>query len=122
MKTCRSESEVPVPRKHIKHVPERTCIVCRQKRPKWELVRIVRTPQGVLEIDNRGKKAGRGAYLCKTQDCFESGLKRKKLEYALKVEIGPEQRAGLLEYCKTLLAGGSGVGHRSELHSEGACE
>jgi predicted RNA-binding protein YlxR (DUF448 family) len=113
---------MPVAQRHTKHVPERTCIVCRRKRPKWELVRIVRTPQGALEIDNRGKKAGRGAYLCRTQDCFESGLKRKRLEYALKVEIGPEQRAGLLEYSKTLLAGSSVVEHRSELHSEGACE
>jgi predicted RNA-binding protein YlxR (DUF448 family) len=110
---------VSVTRKHIKHVPERTCIVCRQKRPKWELVRIVRTPQGTLEIDNRGKKAGRGAYLCRTQDCFESGLKRKKLDYALKVEIGPEQRAGLLEHCKTLLTGVSSAEHRSELISKG---
>ena len=86
------------------------------------MVRVVRTPQGTLEIDNRGKKAGRGAYLCRTQDCFESGLKRKSLEYALKVEIGPEQRAGLLEYSKTLLTGGSGKEHCSELHIEGACE
>ncbi len=112
---------MPVTQKHIKHVPERTCIVCRQKRPKWELVRIVRTPQGTLEIDNRGKKAGRGAYLCRTQDCFESGLKRKKLEYALKVEIDPEQRALLLEYSKTLLTGDSSIERRSELHTEGAC-
>jgi predicted RNA-binding protein YlxR (DUF448 family) len=88
---------MPVTQKRPKHVPERTCIVCRRKRPKWELVRIVRTPQGALEIDNRGKKAGRGAYLCRTQDCFESGLKRKRL-----------------------LTGG--VEHRSELRSEGACE
>ncbi len=112
---------MPVTRSHTKHIPERTCIVCRQKRPKWELVRIVRTPQGALEIDNRGKKAGRGAYLCRTVDCLESGLRHKRLEYALKVEIGPEQRAGLLEYCKTLLAGGNSVERRSELHIEGAC-
>jgi predicted RNA-binding protein YlxR (DUF448 family) len=110
---------MPVTQSHTKHIPERTCIVCRQKRPKWELVRIVRTPQGALEIDNRGKKAGRGAYLCRTQDCFESGLKRKKLEYALKVEIGPEQRTQLLEYCKTLLMGGSSVERRSDLISKG---
>jgi predicted RNA-binding protein YlxR (DUF448 family) len=113
---------MPVTQKRPKHVPERTCIVCRQKRPKWELVRIVRTPQGALEIDNRGKKAGRGAYLCRTRDCFESGLKRKRLEYALKVELGPEQRAGLLEYSKRLLTVGNGGKHGAELRVEGACE
>lgn len=90
------------PQKHTKRVPERTCVACRQKRPKWELVRIVRTPLGTLEIDSRGKKAGRGAYLCKLQSCWEVGLTKKRLEHALKVEIGPEQRTGLLEFSKTL--------------------
>lgn len=88
--------------KSTKHVPERTCIACRQKRPKWEMVRIVRTPEGNLEIDSRGKKAGRGAYLCKQQSCWEAGLMKKRLEHALKAEIGLEQRSGLLEYSKTL--------------------
>lgn len=85
-----------------KHVPERTCIACREKRPKWELVRIVRTPQGGLEIDPRGKKAGRGAYLCKRQECWEIGLKRKRLQYALKSEIVSGQRAELIAYSKDM--------------------
>jgi predicted RNA-binding protein YlxR (DUF448 family) len=110
------------PQKRPKHVPERTCIVCRQKRPKWEMVRIVRTPQGTLEIDNRGKKAGRGAYLCRTKDCWEAGLAKKKLEYALKTEISSEQRAELVEYSKTLPPSGKEVVRHSELHGEGACE
>jgi len=86
------------------------------------MVRIVRTPQGTLEIDNRGKKAGRGAYLCRTQDCWEAGLAKKRLEHALKTEISSEQRAELLEYSKTLLTAGKEVVQPSELHSEGACE
>lgn len=85
-----------------KPVPERTCIACREKRPKWELVRIVRTPQGGLEIDPRGKKAGRGAYLCRRQECWEIGLKRKRLQYALKVEIVSGQRAELIAYSKSM--------------------
>lgn len=85
-----------------KHVPQRTCMACRQKRPKWELVRIVRTPQGAIEIDPRGKKAGRGAYLCRLQDCWETGLKKKRLEHALKTTFISEQRAGLLEYGESL--------------------
>jgi predicted RNA-binding protein YlxR (DUF448 family) len=86
------------------------------------MVRIVRTPQGTLEIDNRGKKAGRGAYLCKAQDCWEAGLTKKRLEYALKIEISSGQRAELLEYSKTLLTAGKEVVRHSELHGEGACE
>jgi predicted RNA-binding protein YlxR (DUF448 family) len=86
------------------------------------MVRIVRTPQGTLEIDNRGKKAGRGAYLCRTQDCWEAGLTKKRLGYALKTEISPEQHAELLEYSKTLLTSGKEVVRHSELHGEGACE
>jgi predicted RNA-binding protein YlxR (DUF448 family) len=91
-----------VSQKHAKHVPERTCIACRQKRPKWELIRIVRTVTGGLEIDLRGKKTGRGAYLCKQQECWEIGLKKKKLAQALKSEIRADQRTELMEYSKTL--------------------
>jgi hypothetical protein len=86
------------------------------------MVRIVRTPQGTLEIDNRGKKAGRGAYLCRTQDCWEAGLTKKRLGYALKTEISSEQRAELLEYSRTLLKAGKEVARHPELHGEGACE
>jgi predicted RNA-binding protein YlxR (DUF448 family) len=90
--------------KRPKHVPERTCLACQCKRPKWELVRIVRTPQGTLEIDSRGKKAGRGAYLCKMRGCWELGLQKKRLAQALKIEISPKQHAELLEYGRTFPA------------------
>jgi len=110
------------PQKRPKHVPERTCIICRKKRPKWEMVRIVRTPQGTLEIDNRGKKAGRGAYLCRTRDCWESGLTKKRLEHALKTEISSEQRAELLEYGKVFFIPGKDTERQPELHREGARE
>ena len=110
------------PQKRPKHVPERTCIVCRRKRPKWEMVRIVRTPQGSLEIDNRGKKAGRGAYLCKTSVCWESGLAKKRLEHALKTEVNSGQRAELLEYGKAFLITGEETERHAEPHCEGACE
>ena len=99
--------------KRPEHVPERTCIACREKRPKWEMVRVVRTPRGSLEIDTRGKKAGRGAYLCRRQECWEIGLKRKKLQHALKSEIVSEQCAELMEYSKGLpeLVGETGISH-----------
>ena len=111
-----------VGQKHAKRVPERTCIACRQKKPKWEMVRIVRTPQGILEIDNRGKKAGRGAYLCRLQGCWEAGLTKKRLEHALKMEIGSEQRKGLMEYYRTLPTFTGMSRDCSELRGEGACE
>ena len=85
-----------------KNVPQRTCVACRQVKPKWELVRIVRTPQGTIEIDPRGKRAGRGAYLCRERGCWDTGLKKKRLEYVLKVAMLPEQRSELLEFSKTL--------------------
>jgi hypothetical protein len=108
--------------KRTKHVPERTCIACRQKKPKWEMVRIVRTPQGNIEIDSRGKKAGRGAYLCKSRSCWEAGLVKKRLEHYLKAELSSEQRAALLEYGKTLSGISSDTAYCSELRREGACE
>lgn len=87
-----------------RHVPRRMCIACRQKTAKRELVRIVRTPQGTIEIDPANRKAGRGAYLCTQESCWETGLKSKRLERALKTELIPEQRAMLLEYIKSLSA------------------
>lgn len=104
------------PQKHPKHVPERTCLACQRKRPKWELVRIVRTPQGTLEIDSRGKKAGRGAYLCKLRGCWEAGLAKKRLAHVLKTEISSEQRAELWEYGRAFPAA---IENNSELNDEG---
>jgi predicted RNA-binding protein YlxR (DUF448 family) len=91
----------------LKLVPQRTCIACRRVRPKWELVRIVRTPQGTVEIDPRGKESGRGAYVCKNQSCWEIGLRKdrkNRLARALKIELSPEERAQLLQYSKTFPA------------------
>ena len=86
-----------------KHTPERTCVACRQKKAKWELLRIVRTPQGGLEIDPGGKMAGRGAYLCRLKECWEEGLKKKRLDRALKYQIASERRVELLTYAGTLI-------------------
>ena len=88
--------------KRCKHVPERSCIACRRKRPKWEMVRIVCTPQGSVEIDSRGKKAGRGAYLCRIRGCWEIALRGRRLEHALKAEIQLEKRTELAAYGEAL--------------------
>ena len=78
-----------------KHVPLRTCIVCRGKQPKRELIRIVRTPDGAIEIDPRGKRSGRGAYVCRSPDCWSAALHSGKLGHALRSEVGAEDLATL---------------------------
>ncbi len=84
-----------------KHIPERSCIVCRVKKPKKELVRLV-CSAGTVEIDFKGKKSGRGAYLCKTRECWQSGLKSNRLDYALRTSLTVENRQALLEYGNSL--------------------
>jgi len=69
---------------HRKHVPLRSCIACRRKAPKRDLIRVVRTPEGTLEIDARGKRQGRGAYLCRKWQCCETALQPGRLSQALK--------------------------------------
>jgi len=70
-----------------KSVPQRTCVACRQIKTKRELLRLVRTPKGVIEIDTSGKKEGRGAYLCRDWACWEKAIKTNQLEHALKGKI-----------------------------------
>lgn len=67
--------------------PTRTCCVCGAKRPKRELVRIVRTPEGDVHVDARGREPGRGAYVCADELCLERGRKARKLDRALKTSI-----------------------------------
>lgn len=67
--------------------PLRKCIVCNELREKKELLRVIRTPEGVIEIDLTGKKNGRGAYICKTGECFEKLGKTKALNRSFSCEI-----------------------------------
>ena len=83
-----------------KHVPQRTCVGCRQVLPKRTLVRIVRTQEGVL-VDQSGKKPGRGAYLHDRRSCWERGLKGT-LAHALKTEITAKDLEELLAFMGTL--------------------
>lgn len=85
-----------------RHVPERTCIACKQQRPKRELIRIVRTPDGHVLLDPTGKKSGRGAYLCARRSCWEPALHKGRLEREFGVTLLPEDRAALEAYVATL--------------------
>ena len=70
--------------------PERTCVGCRAKRPKSELTRIVRRPDGTVTADPTGKMEGRGAYVCPDPRCLEKAIQRKALDRGLKTAAPPE--------------------------------
>ncbi len=73
-----------------KKQPERRCVGCGISIPKKGLLRVVRAPDGGISLDFTGKKAGRGAYLCKNITCFNKAKKSKRLEKNLNAEILPE--------------------------------
>jgi len=84
----------------VKHVPQRTCVGCREILPKRQMLRIVRTAEGV-RVDPTGKLAGRGAYLHDRRECWTHGL-RGALAHALKAELTAEDRMELENFVKTL--------------------
>ena len=88
--------------KRPKHIPLRTCIVCHETRPKRELLRVVRTPDGHVILDATSKKSGRGAYLCARLSCWETAIKKKRLEQEFELTISEEDRAGLDAFIATL--------------------
>ena len=91
---------VKKPVQRVKHIPQRTCIGCREVLSKRQLLRIVRTAEGV-RVDPTGKLAGRGAYLHDKRSCWARGLKGA-LAHALKAEINSEDRIRLEEFMNTL--------------------
>ena len=74
----------------IKKQPIRKCVGCNESRLKKELCRVVRTPDGNIELDDKGKKSGRGAYLCFSEECLEKAIKNHGLERSLKAAIPKE--------------------------------
>ncbi len=75
---------------NTKKTPQRQCIGCGEMKNKKEMLRIIKTTQGEIQIDITGKKNGRGAYLCKSSQCFNKAVKSKGLERSLKVAIPHE--------------------------------
>ena len=74
----------------VKKVPMRMCTGCGQMKPKRELIRIVKTPDGEFLLDATGKKSGRGAYLCKNAECLKNCRKSKRLEKSFSCRIPDE--------------------------------
>ena len=90
----------------IKHIPQRTCVACRKVKDKKELIRLVRVADMSVEVDIRGRKAGRGAYLCRTRECWEIGCEGDRLEHTLRTKITRENRDQLIKFGNELFAEG----------------
>jgi len=86
-----------------KHAPQRTCVACHKVNTKRELIRLVRISDGSVEVDTSGKKAGRGAYLCRARECWEIGLKGGRLEYTLRTTLTQDNREQLIKHGEALL-------------------
>ena len=71
-------------------IPMRQCLGCNEHKPKREMIRVVRTPEGEIELDFVGKRSGRGAYICPKKTCFTKARKSKRIESILEVKI-PEE-------------------------------
>ncbi|MDI3530899.1 MAG: uncharacterized protein PWP60_748 [Candidatus Atribacteria bacterium] len=82
-----------------RRIPLRMCVGCRERKPKKELIRIVKTPQGELLVDDTGKKAGRGAYVCPKPECV-AGINLKGISQALKTECSQKEFQTLIENLK----------------------
>ena len=73
-----------------KKIPQRQCVGCREMKEKRVLIRVVRSPEGEISLDFRGKKPGRGAYVCPSAECLKKARKSKALERAFSAQIPAE--------------------------------
>ena len=97
-----------------KHVPMRTCIACHVKQPKRQLIRLVRTSAGSIEVDPMGKLPGRGAYVCLRESCWEGALQEGKLGRALKCPVSHDQIGELKALLVEVAAGRAGTKDKPE--------
>lgn len=74
----------------IKKAPMRMCLGCGEMKPKKELIRAVKSPEGEISIDLTGKKSGRGAYICRNADCFRKARKTRRFEKTFSCQISEE--------------------------------
>ena len=78
-----------------KKIPMRQCLGCREMKPKQQLIRVVRSPEGVLSVDRKGRQNGRGAYLCPDAACLRKAVKSRALERALETKLDEQVFAQL---------------------------
>ena len=74
----------------VKKIPQRQCVGCREMRDKRELIRVVKSPEGEISLDFKGRKPGRGAYRCPNAECLKRARKSRALERAFETAITPE--------------------------------
>ncbi len=74
----------------VRKIPQRQCVGCRTMRDKRDLIRVVRSPEGTLSLDLKGKKPGRGAYVCPDMACLKKARKSRALERVFEMAIPPE--------------------------------
>ena len=79
-----------------KKIPMRNCKGCNEMKPKKELIRIVKSPEGEISLDLTGKKNGRGAYICHSVECFKKVRKSRRLEKEFECKI-PDEVYDLME-------------------------
>ena len=79
-----------------KKIPMRMCVGCSEMKPKPELIRIVRSPEGEISLDSTGKKSGRGAYICCNKDCLKRAIKSRRLDRTFECTV-PEDLYERLE-------------------------
>ncbi len=87
-----------------KKIPMRMCVGCREMKPKKELLRAVRSPEGTVSLDTTGKKPGRGAYCCFNAECLRRALKQGQLDRQLEVKLSPEVNEQLTQTMNELLS------------------
>lgn len=87
-----------------KRVPQRTCVACRSTEAKRGLVRVVRTPEGRVELDPTGKANGRGAYVHEARACWDEALKKDRLGRALKVALSAGDMEQFKAHAETMPA------------------
>ena len=86
-----------------KHAPQRTCAICGTKTDKRSLIRIVRTPEGAVLVDETGKRNGRGTYLCKRLACWsEAAARPRRLSAALRAEVAAPDMEQIAAYAAAL--------------------
>ena len=85
-------------------IPMRMCVGCREMKPKKELIRAVRSPEGEVSLDPTGKKAGRGAYVCYNVECLKRALKQRQLDRALEAHLDDAANQQLTDTMQRLLA------------------
>lgn len=81
----------------VKKIPQRKCVGCGEMKSKKELIRVVRSPEGDISLDQSGKKAGRGAYVCPDKECITKAYKGHRLEKALEKQVNDDVYKKLLE-------------------------